>query len=400
MKFIPKLLLAAATATMIISCDNDDDTITSVNAPSNYSFERNGQTSVSYSGQTDRILMAEEVLDGLKDPSTSLNTLQAQFDHTQGQNNFSDPALNSSTKSVRSKVAASSDYFSSNSVDQSSIRADFDGWISSQVNELYDNGAWVSTTARPGVAGQLQEAGGGTVRYFNEDGLEYDQAVAKGLIGALMADQMLNNYLSTSVLDAGTNREDNTNGVLVTDKNYTNMEHKWDEAFGYLYGVDNALNPVLDVDSFLNKYLERTEGDADFTGIAQDIYDAFKLGRAAIVAGDYDLRDQQANIIREKVSTVIARMAVFYLIDGKETRGANPAAGLHDLSEGFGFIYSLQFTRQPNSEIPYFSKTEVDAFINTLLDGNGFWDLTDAEIDAMAADIASRFDFTVEEAHN
>ena len=116
MKFIPKLLLAAATATMIISCDNDDDTITSVNAPSNYSFERNGQTSVSYSGQTDRILMAEEVLDGLKDPSTSLNTLQAQFDHTQGQNNFSDPALNSSTKSVRSKVAASSDYFSSNSV--------------------------------------------------------------------------------------------------------------------------------------------------------------------------------------------------------------------------------------------------------------------------------------------
>ena len=39
------------------------------------------------------------------------------------------------------------------------------------------------------------------------------------------------------------------------------MEHKWDEAFGYLYGAEeDETAPVLGVDSFLNKYLDKVEG--------------------------------------------------------------------------------------------------------------------------------------------
>jgi hypothetical protein len=394
-KTLKTLALLSLTATIFVACQDDDDT-NSLSAPAAYTFERNGMSSVAYTGQTQRILMAEELLDGMKDTSTSLATLQAQFDHQQGQNNFNDASLNASSKSVRSKVAASTDLFSANVAVQAEIREDFDEWIEDQVDDVFP--VWNSQVARPGIAGYLDELGGGSTRYFNEGGLEYDQAVAKGLIGALMADQMLNNYLSTSVLDAGTNREDNDNQVLVSGKNYTNMEHKWDEAFGYLYGTDNALDPQLNADSFLNKYLQRVENDEDFTGIAADIYDAFKLGRTAIVAGDYELRDAQADIIREKVSIVIAKMAVFYLIEGKEVRTTDMAAGLHDFSEGFGFIYSLQFTREPGTGAPYFSNAEVNGFINTLTTGNGLWDLTDAQIDAMASSIASRFDFTVAEA--
>ena len=48
-------------------------------------------------------------------------------------------------------------------------------------------------------------------------------------------------------------------------------------------------------DSFLNKYLSRVEGDSDFAGIAEEIYNAFKLGRAAIVAKDYTTRNVQAD---------------------------------------------------------------------------------------------------------
>lgn len=397
---LPKLplVLAVALGTSILTSCSDDDTINTptVSTPATYNFERNGASSVFYTGQTERILMAEELLDGLKEPSTTLNTLQSQFDHTQGENNFTDPDLNSTSKSVRSKVAASRDFFNANITDQTAIRADFDQWIAAQVSEVFP--VWTSQQASAGVAGFLQEPGGGSLRYFNEDGLEYDQAVAKGLIGALMTDQILNNYLSSSVLDEATNRADNDNGVLVPGTNYTNMEHKWDEAFGYLYGTDDALNPQLGADSFLNLYLDRTESDADFTGIAADIYDAFKLGRAAIVAGEYDVRDAQAAIIREKISVVIARMAVFYLIEGKEVRDTNLAGGLHDFSEGYGFIYSLQFTREPGTNQPYFTKDEVDGFITTLTDGNGFWDLTDEQIDQMAEDIAARFDFTVAQA--
>jgi hypothetical protein len=79
------------------------------------------------------------------------------------------------------------------------------------------------------------------------------------------------------------------------------MEHKWDEALGYLYGLEeDETAPELGVDSFLNKYLDKVEGDSDFAGIADEIYDAFKLGRAAIVAKNYTVRDEQVEILREK----------------------------------------------------------------------------------------------------
>ena len=103
-------------------------------------------------------------------------------------------------------------------------------------------------------------------------------------------------------------------------KSYTTMEHKWDEAYCYLFGVSSdESDPLatLGEDAFLNKYLSRVERDSDFEGIAQQVFDAFKLGRAAIVAGDYSVRDEQANIIRELISKVIAVRAVYYLQQGK-----------------------------------------------------------------------------------
>ena len=119
------------------------------------------------------------------------------------------------------------------------------------------------------------------------------------------------------MLDAGDNIANNDNGVLDSDKNYTTMEHKWDEAYGYLYGTSaNTADPnvtIGDDDSFLNKYVGRVENDPDFTGIAAEIYDAFRTGRAAIVAGQYDTRDEMAELIRERISTVIAVRAVYYL---------------------------------------------------------------------------------------
>ncbi|MDX1640512.1 MAG: DUF4856 domain-containing protein, partial [Balneolaceae bacterium] len=264
-----------------------------------------------------------------------------------------------------------------------------------------------NTLAEPGVAGQI--ADGSSTRYVNAQGLEYNQLVNKSLIGALTADQMLNNYLSVSVLDAGTNREDNTNEVLAEGSNYTNMEHKWDEAYGYLFGTAaNKANPLPTVgedDIFLNKYLGRVEGDEDFAGIAERIFNAFKLGRAAIVAGDYDVRDEQAEIIREEISKIIGIRAVYYLQTGKDAidkETPDYGAAFHDLSEGYGFIYSLMFTRVPNTDSPYFTKSEVDAFLNQLLgDGpNGLWDVTPETLDALSNEIAGAFDFTLEQAAN
>ena len=262
--------------------------------------------------------MAEELISALKDPTRDQESLNAMFAHVEGNQDFSDPdmlELNASSKNVRSKTAASADYFSSNSTDANAIKSDFDSWISLQVSDVYPN--W-GNTAEPGIAGGLQELGGGSIRYVNEKGLEYNQAFAKSLTGALMTDQILNNYLSPAVLDAGDNVTKNDNDILADGKDYTTMEHKWDEAFGYLYGLEeDETAPELGVDSFLNKYLDKVEGDSDFAGIANDVYDAFKLGRAAIVAKNYTVRDEQVEILREKISMIIGIRAVYYLQVGK-----------------------------------------------------------------------------------
>jgi hypothetical protein len=400
MKFtkISFLVLTAVFAATFTSCDNDDEASITNNviAPATYSFERNSESSVAYSGQTTRIKMADELAAALKDDSLNEVSIDAMFAHVEGANNFSDASLNASDKSARSKVAASTDFFAANSTDATAIKSEFDGFIAAQANDVFP--FW-NNTATAGVAGQLQEAGGGSVRYMGPKGLEYDQAFVKGLIGSLMVDQMLNNYLSTAVLDAGDYRVDNDNDLVATGKPYTDMEHKWDEAFGYLYGAEvDATSPVLNVDQYLNKYLNRVESSPNFNGIAAIIYDAFKLGRAAIVAKNYDVRDQQADIIKEEVSNIIGIRAVYYLQVAQNFLAADKATAFHDLSEGYGFIYSLQFTRKAGTDQPYFSKSEVDAYLSELMTGNGFWDVTPATLNRISDEISARFEFTTEQA--
>ncbi|WP_289041374.1 DUF4856 domain-containing protein [uncultured Zobellia sp.] len=398
--------LAISSAVLLTSCSSDDNASDMnedimIDNPTSYSFERDGATTVSFGGQTTRILMAQELLGGFTTNTNTAETLQAMYAHEEGAEDFEDADLNASDKSLRSKTAASADYFSTNATDQALIRADFESWIDGQVNEVFAN--W-NVAAEAGVAGQL--ADGERTRYVNAKGLEYNQLFAKGLIGALMTDQALNNYLSTAVLDEGSSRADNDAGTVLEGKSYTNMEHKWDEAYGYVYGLNaDASNPNADLgaDSFLNEYIGKLEEDSDFAGIADEIFQAFKLGRAAIVAGDYEVRDAQADIIREKISEVIAVRGVFYMQRAKETLAEetpNYGSAFHALSEAYGFIYSLRFTRKPGTDAAYFTKAESEALLEDLMgDGaNGLWDVKAETIDMISEDIASKFDFTVAQA--
>ncbi|MEM6805415.1 MAG: DUF4856 domain-containing protein [Bacteroidota bacterium] len=397
LKFLISLLFLG-----FIACE-EDPVDPMIDEPATYVFERDGASTVSFSGQTDRIKMGGELINAMKDFGVSaaamLEMYRNETESGGDANPFADASLNSSTKSIKSKVAASQDFFSSNTATAAQLKADFETWINAQVSEVFPN---ENELAEAGKAGQI--ADGSSTRYVNAKGLEYNQAVNKGLIGGLMVDQMLNNYLGVAVLDAGENRTENDNGVAAEGKSYTTMEHKWDEAYGYAYGTAADLtnpNPTIGSDdSFLNKYIGRVEGDPDFAGIAADIWNALKLGRAAIVAKDYTVRDEQAAIVREKVSTVIAVRAVYYLQQGKNgIEGNDLGAAFHDLSEGYGFIYSLQFTRQPNSSAPYFTKADVDGFISSLMGGtNGLWDVTPATLDQISESIAAKFDFTVAQA--
>ena len=409
------LLLSSIASLLFISCSSDDDGLelsecvdgdcdpieSRIDNPDSYTFTRDNESTVSFGGQTTRLKMGDEILSAFTDVTSTSEQILSMYAHEEGANDFEDADLNASDKSVRSKTAASADFFATNATDQAVIRADFDGWISAQVDEVFPN--W-EVAAAAGTAGQI--ADGSSTRYINAQGLEYNQAFNKGLIGALTIDQVVNNYLSTAVLDEGDNVADNDANVVVEGEVYTNMEHKWDEAYGYVYGLNaDAANPNDDLgaDSFLNKYIGRVEGDDDFAGIADEIFQAFKLGRAAIVAKQYDVRDAQAEIIREKLSEVIGIRAVYYLQQGKNSLDQETpdyGGAFHDLSEGYGFVYSLQFTRKTNSSEPYFTKEEVDAFLVDLMDDgeNGLWDVEATTLDAISADIAAKFNFTLEQA--
>lgn len=400
---LTKILLLPLLTLAFISCDNNETA--KIEAPSTYEFTRNGESSVSFTGQTTRIQMASELTSAMMDfDNTTEELLLEMYRNETAEGGDADPFqnedLNEATKNIKGKVAASTDYFSSNTQLSAEIKNEFEGWLSAQVQDVFPN---ENTQAAPGQPGQI--ADGSSARYVNGKGFEYNQLVGKSLIGALMADQMLNNYLSTAVLDAGTNREDNSNGTLADGANYTDMEHKWDEAYGYLFGnADNPANPAIgEGNGFLNTYLGRVDADEDFAGIGQETFDAFILGRAAIEAGAYDIRDEQAQIIRENISTVLAVRAVYYLQSGKNALDqATPdyGAAFHDLSEAYGFLYSLKFSRVPNSDSPYLGMQEIDEMLAQLEAGQGLWDVEPSTLDEISETIAAQFEFTVSQAAN
>ena len=424
MKISTKKISAFALSTMLfMSCSNDDDD-TSINpidpvvpglvVPDTYSFSRDGQNTVRIPGQIERIRMGEEIIDAFLDfDALDGNTSLLNDMFTNTNNSFTEAGLNASSRQIRNTVASSEDLFEGDSAPLGAsgsviLRTQFDTYIDGQINDVRLNR---NRVAAAGVSGQI--ADGTSIRYIDGRGVEFNQIFTKGLIGGLMVDQIVNNYISASLLDEGTNREDNDNEVPRNDSGTdTQMEHRWDEAYGYIYGnSQNVANPnptIGEDDRYLNRYVGLVDNDPDFNGIAERIFNAFITGRAAISQGFYDIRDEQTEILREEIARVLGVRAVFYLQSGRrELEAGNTGGAFHDISEGLGFIVSLQFARIPgspdNAPVTYFTRDEVQALIDRLLsaditNSNGLWDVTSEILNAVSADIAAEFDFTVEEA--
>jgi hypothetical protein len=390
-------------STLFISCSSDEDDSTpstqNYTIPETYTFERNNLTSVDYSGQTTRIEMLQEMGDYYKTQATASIAVDATVLNNMYSNTgspFLTTDLNASGKQLKDKTAASIDYFTllyggGTTTEQVNVRTFFENQFTEGNNASQGN------NASAGVAGQYLD--GSSTRLFAANGLEPQQVLLKGMMGASFLDQIVNNYLSANKLDAGTNNADNTNKVIETGKNYTTMEHNWDEAYGYIYGSDDATSNIY---KFLSSYINQVNADVDFNTLKADIDLAFRKGRAAIVANDYTTRNTQAAIIKEKLALVTAVRAVFYLQEGKAKLVTdNGAKAFHALSEGYGFIMSLRYTNKPGTNNPYFSKAEVDSMLNTLVSGqNGFWDIDNLspKLDAVSTQIASKYGFTVSQA--
>ncbi len=393
-KFL-NLILSLVLVGFVFSCsDDDNDSPVTPDAPATYKFERNGVSTVSYSGQTTRLKQADELYSALNSATSTEAAMDLMFaGDANGQSaGFSDATLNGTTKLIRSKTSAYAN--------TAANRAIFDSWIAEFADDVAPN---LGGTASPGVAGDL----GGY--QLNAAGQEIDQLFFKSLIGAFALDQIINNYITPSQLDAAytetdangnqvtiDRRANNTNGVLYNDKNYTEMEHKWDEGFGYLYGqvtdVENNFGLPAEGEAtgnLLMKYFKKVE-EVYEPGIAATVYNAFIEGRHAITIADYAARDAAAATIKTELSKVIGYYAIHYLNDYLSKAGSGNIAGAHhSISEGYGFIFSLQFTNDGGDQ-PYMVNDSVNLRLNNF---SNFYSIQDSDVNSLIEEINTLFGF-------
>ena len=361
------LLLSAVV--IISSCssdsDNNEPVVCSLSSfPTEYSFaDDNGNSTVYYGGQASRLGAAEDVY----------NTLNADAVYTEAQliSNF---AINNIEGKFAENVGNGT--YGSNG-NRATIVSDLHQLFADY--ELASADFAAATVAAPGQAGLLQKSTTSTSMYeLTADGWEVDQQYAKMLIGALCLEQNAYDYLTKIDLT-----NDNSNRGYDGDQawgatHYTKAEHYFDEAYGYIYGLDHHtngtgydfagdLNDAIQNDLFLGKYLNKHTGEpgvASGNNWRADAYNAYVLGRQAIVDNCQDVLDAQINIINTTLSKVVAWHAADYLSKAStDALSSNDySAYNHGLSEAWGFVYSLQFTKMSNG-LPLFSHDEVNAMI-------------------------------------
>jgi hypothetical protein len=395
---IKNLAFGLAIVSLFASCKKEDEKPTDTTntntytVPSSYTFsDATSKSTVDFSGQKTRLVMLEQMgnLMGGTTP-VSENVLLNMFDGT----GFNVDSLDNSKKMLSDKTAASIDYFTANLGEKNDIIEALKKQLKEA--ELTTNTNVEATVYKPGCY-----MDGSKKRYFSANGLEPQQVFLKGMMGACLLDQTLNSYLSSTKLDGGLTKQNNTNRILTPEKNYTDMEHFWDEAYGYIFGSDNV-NVTPAVYKYWSSYINQVDVDPDFSNVKENILNAFIKGRAAITNKDYSTRDAQIAIIKKEMSKVVAVRAVYYMNEGKAKLAiADGKGAFHALSEGYGFIWSLRFTQNPDTKLPYFSKDEVKSLLDRLMGGkNGLYDVDylNIELDKIAHDIAARFGFTVAQA--
>ncbi len=160
-------------------------TNTIVIAPEEYSFTRNGISTVYYTGQTSRLKMATELKSAMNNLSSNQVGIDNMFNQGKG---FSDSSLDASGKKIGNKTAASP-------IASATVKSMFDAWIT-EFTSVVIPAVNDDITASSGVAGSYTEADGSRTVKVNAKGFELNQIFSKGLIGALQIDQIVNGYLS------------------------------------------------------------------------------------------------------------------------------------------------------------------------------------------------------------
>lgn len=298
------------------SCGDDDEVIPDPDPdpgyeiPTTYNFDN-----VSYSGQTQRLSMFTE----LKNYMTTSRASGGPLDEARLLAMYA----NDATAANWEKTYDASKQLRSKTFENA--QGDIDALLVALA------AASQSTIAgSDGVAGVVVSQDGAKSYLLGSDGLDHAQLIEKGLMGACLY------YQATSVY-FGDDRM-NVDNETVTAGEGTEMEHHWDEAFGYL-GVEIDFPSNLDNLAFWGNYANQRDA---ILGSNQKIMDAMLKGRAAVSGKDITTRDEAIAEARAEWELISVGSALHYLNSGMANFD-DMALRAHSLSEGIGFIYALQF---------------------------------------------------------
>ena len=324
--------------------------------PTTYTFkDDNGNSTVSFNGQKQRLEMLSEMTAYMKTGNTSGTSVSAsQLKDMYANNGYTwtdAPGIdmNTSTKELENKTA---------------------GGDVTIINEFYaymDSIESVSgsvTAGSAGVAGVVTSTTNTSKAYLQSaTGIEYTQLIEKGLMGAVFYYQISIHYLGDNQMNV-----DNSSAVdAANGKYYTVMEHHWDEAYGYF--TSEIDYPTNGTDRFWGKYANSRES---ILGSATKIATAFRKGRAAISNDDLDTRDDQIDIIRSEMERMIAGTAIHYL-NSATSNFTDDALRNHALSEAIAFINGLKY-----GENPTISNTQITTVLSTI--GNDLYNISSTDI--------------------
>jgi len=338
--------------------------------PNTYEFTRNGATTVSYSGQNERLDMVEEIKAYLKTADSGiLITEQALLDAYANTNNNGNNFFSfTSTKDLKSKT----------------FQPDLDNEF---MEDLFKRAAAASASsamAADGTAGLIVRENSGNTVLIDAKGREFTQFIEKGLMGTVMYNQIYNTYFT----DARTGN-DVENTELRENENYTDMEHHWDEAFGYwnppLDFTSNWPEELADADRFWSHYSNTVD---PHLGTNDQIMQAYLKGRAAIVNNDLEEKDVQRAMLYESLDLVTAAVAIHYINDTQEAlNDGKRGEAFHVLSEAWAFTNALRYN--PNRKLSL-DKIEEIMEKDFGTDGN-FWNVTSTGLNKAKATIVGAY---------
>jgi hypothetical protein len=359
------ILLGALTVLISAGCDNTkivDSPTNEYTVPTNYSF-----SNVAYPGQTVRILLLQDLVSKIAEAETKhVTELELLGIYENTINAYPEIA---SGKNLSGKVTAGVD---------SMVR----NWFQ-ELDTLSQN----------------------TGGFVTPDKRDLKQLIEKYLMGGVFYNQATVVYLNDILSDK------NTDPVVGQG---TEMEHHWDEAFGYFGASRDYLNMndetritpgesdangdnEIDPQSEKNFYYSVTAAKRDIgaasmaaesqTNFTDVLMGAFLEGRAAISNNDFTTRDNSRSSILFNWEALIAATTVHYALEVK----ADLKTGGEDIAKHWSELkaYASMLGQNPDGVI---SNDEYDVLMIRI--GNNPSEVTVQNLDQINQQLKSIYQFT------